>query len=169
MAAVNAGGDVGCDTARRAVKNDFRFRVRLVAMPFLDSVMDGTVAFVSGLIVTLIEFFVCLAIYGVFRHDDLPWRVRVVLYTVATVCMAGKMWLALVAIFPLKEEGNDPESVDDRGGVVTDASIAGPEVERGVAPLEGMRLQPATHTAPALATSSASSGDVKVEDSSEHV
>ncbi|CAM9712751.1 unnamed protein product [Scytosiphon promiscuus] len=51
MIAVRSGDHVGNGTAPNAV-GSFRFRVRLVAMPFLDSVMDGTVAFASGLILT---------------------------------------------------------------------------------------------------------------------
>jgi len=66
-------------------------------MPFLDSVLDGTIAYTAGLLVTLVEFTVCLAIYSFYRHDDLPSCV------VAIGCMVGKMCLALVAIYPLQE------------------------------------------------------------------
>lgn len=53
MAALKSGDDAGYDTARKALK-DFRFRVRMVVMPFLDSVMDGTVAFASGPALTFV-------------------------------------------------------------------------------------------------------------------
>lgn len=143
MAALNAGDDVGYDTARKALK-DFRFRVRLVAMPFLDSVLDGMVAYTAGLLVTLVEFTACLAIYRFYRHDDLPSRVGLVLYVVAIGCMVGKMCLALVAIYPLQDVGG-------RGAVVADESVAG----SGATATKDAGV--------ALATSSAS-GDTKVED-----
>lgn len=68
-------------------------------MPFLDSVMDETVAFVSGLVLTLVEFIACLVIYRLYRDGFITSRVRLVLNAVAVSCMAGKMCLALVAIF----------------------------------------------------------------------
>lgn len=47
---------VGYAEARKAL-GEFRFRVRLVAMLFLDSVMYGMLAFASGLMMlTLVEF-----------------------------------------------------------------------------------------------------------------
>lgn len=55
MAALKSGGHVGYDTARKAL-GDFRFRVRLFTMPFLDSVMGGAVAFGSGLVLNLVGF-----------------------------------------------------------------------------------------------------------------
>ena len=48
-----------------------------------------------------------------YMHDDLPSRVRLVLNMVSISCMVGKMCLALVAMFPLKED------LGDTGGVVT--------------------------------------------------
>ena len=144
MAALRAGDDVGYDAARAALK-DFRFRVRLVAMPFLDSVLDGTVAYAAGLVVTLAEFIACLVIYSFYRDDDLPSGVRLVLYAVAIGCMAGKMCLAVVAIHPLKED------VAGEGGVATGGAVAGSdamatregEVGCEMAPSEGGQLQAA--------------------------
>lgn len=115
MAALKSGGHVGCDTAQKAL-GDSRFRVRLVAMPFLDSVMDGTVAFASGLTLTLVEFIACLVIYRLYRHDDLTSRVWLVLTLVAVSCMVGKMCLALVAIFPLKKNRDGSEDEGDAFG-----------------------------------------------------
>ncbi|CAM9863706.1 unnamed protein product [Ectocarpus fasciculatus] len=119
-------------TAREGL--DFRFRVRLVAMPFLDSIMDETAAFGIALVLTLVEFIVCMVIYHVYKHDDLPSRARLVLVTVASCCMVGKMCLAWVAISPLKMDGGYSESQGDgglgdrRGSAVTDGSVADVEM-----------------------------------------
>lgn len=76
---MKSGGHVGVDTAREALK-DFRFRVRMVAMPFLDSVIGGMVAFASGLTLTLEEFVACLVTCRLlYRDDELPSHVRLVL------------------------------------------------------------------------------------------
>ena len=85
---------------------DFRFRVRLVAMPFLDSVMDGTRAFRSALALTLLEFIISMGIYHGFVEDNLPASARLTLTCLAGGCMVGKMLLAWVAISPLKEDEN---------------------------------------------------------------
>ncbi|CAM9376069.1 unnamed protein product, partial [Ectocarpus fasciculatus] len=106
MAALKSQDDGGWDAARKTLRS-FRFRVRLVAMPFLDSVMDGSVAFASGLALTLVEFIACLALYRSYENDDLTSSVRLVLTVVAVGCMVGKMCLALVAIFPLKKDQDD--------------------------------------------------------------
>ncbi|CAM9460953.1 unnamed protein product [Ectocarpus sp. 6 AP-2014] len=119
-------------TAREVL--GFRFWVRLVAMPFLDSIMDETTAFGIGLGLTLVEFIVCMVIFHVYKHDDLPSRARLVLVTVASCCMVGKMCLALVAISPLKVDGSYSESQGDgvlgdgRGSAVTDGSVADVEM-----------------------------------------
>ncbi|CAM9975435.1 unnamed protein product [Ectocarpus sp. 8 AP-2014] len=108
---------------------DFRFRVRLVAMPFLDSIMDETTAFGIGLVLTLVEFIVGMVIYHVYKHDDLPSRARLVLVTVASCCMVGKMCLALVAISPLKVAVTDGSVADvdmsATTSAVTDGSVVG--------------------------------------------
>lgn len=115
MAALKSGGHVRCDTASEAL-GDFRFRVRLIAMPFLDSVMDGTVAFASGLTLSLVEFIACLVGYRLYRDDDLTSRVRLVLTLVTVSCMVGKMCLAPVAIFPLKKDRDGSERQGDALG-----------------------------------------------------
>ncbi|CAN0027676.1 unnamed protein product, partial [Ectocarpus sp. 4 AP-2014] len=115
-------------TAREVL--GFRFWVRLVAMPVLDSVMDETTAYGIGLVLTLVEFIVCMVIYHVYKHDDLPSRARLVLVTIASCCMVGKMCLAWVAISPLKVDGKYSESQGDgvfgdgRGSAVTNGSVA---------------------------------------------
>lgn len=165
---------------------DNRSRVRLVAMPFLYSVMDGTAPFAFGLMLTLVEFVACLLVYRVFGHDDLPSGVRLTLYVVAICCMVSKMFLALVAISPLKKDRAGSESQDDAVGaggggapsdgegtgcVVTDEIVAGLGVgmtgtkEAGVAdggtPSEGTPLTPAEVLA---LTMGSAIGEAKVED-----
>lgn len=122
LAAAWKSGNLGERDALRKALNDYRFRVRLVAMPFLDSVMDGTVAFGSGLVLTLVEFIVFLATYYSRRDDDLPPRVRSFLTVVAIGCMVGKLWLAVVAIFPLKK---DRDGSEGRGSAVAVAGTGG--------------------------------------------
>ncbi|CAN0029523.1 unnamed protein product [Ectocarpus fasciculatus] len=164
----------------------FRFRVRLVAMPFLDSIMDERTAFRRGLVLTLVEFVVCLVVYHVYKHDSLPARARLVLISVANSCMVGKMCLAWVAISPLKVDvDNSKKSVGggivrgERGSAVTDGAVVGLEmsaleggnVEGGVevtvasesASSKGAQLPPDIF---AVSTSSVlyRPGDVKVED-----
>ncbi|CAN0253914.1 unnamed protein product [Ectocarpus sp. 12 AP-2014] len=152
MVAVKSGGQV------EAVE-DFRFRVRMVAMPFLDSVMDGTFAYASGLMLTLVEFIVSLVMYRFYRDDDLPSSVRLVLNVVAVSCMLGKICLALIAMFPLKEDRDGSRGIGDagenrsttlgRGWVITDDAVISAEMtamEGGkvgceIAPSEGRKLQ----------------------------
>lgn len=111
---------------------DFRFRLRLVAMPFLDSIVDGTVAFGIALALTLVEFVLCLGIYHVYTEDDLTTSARLTLNVLAISCMAGKLCLAWVAILPLKGDGygsnGDQQGAsvrDGPGGAVADESAAG--------------------------------------------
>ena len=177
---MKSGDQVAHDSARKSLK-DFGFRVRLVAMSFLDSGMEGPAAYASGLVLTLAEFIACLMIYRLYRDDDLTSSVRLVLYVAAVGCMVGKTCLALVAIFPLIEEDrNGSESIGastlGRDDIITGESMGGSEVtvwkelkvEREVAPSEGGQRQPATHDVSTLAAGSAS-GDVKLGDSSEAV
>ena len=55
-------------------------------MPFLDSVMDGTLAFARGLTLTLVEFIASLVVYCWYRDDHLTSHVRLVLNVVAGSC-----------------------------------------------------------------------------------
>ncbi len=87
---------------------DFRFRVRLVAMPFLDSIVDGVVAFRNALFLTLLEFILCVATYHAYTEDDLTVTARRTLTSLVGSCMVGKMCLAWGAIFPLKGDGYSP-------------------------------------------------------------
>ncbi|CAM9642738.1 unnamed protein product, partial [Ectocarpus sp. 13 AM-2016] len=96
-----------------------RVRVKLVAMPFLDSVMDGTVAFGLGLVVTLVEFIVCLVIYHLYNDDHLPTNVRLVLTVVALGGVVGKLCLAVLAIFPLRADEEGPGAL---GSAIVESS-----------------------------------------------
>ncbi|CAB1109028.1 unnamed protein product [Ectocarpus sp. CCAP 1310/34] len=80
----------------------FRFRVRIVAMPFIDSILDGTRAFGAGLVLTLVKFVACIVTYHLFSSGHLPPHARWTLTIIAICCMVGKMRLALLAILPLK-------------------------------------------------------------------
>lgn len=93
---------------------DFRFRVRLVAMPFMDSIVDGAVAFRRALVWTLLEFVLCLALYHAYAQDDLSASARRTLTIVVCSCMVGKMCLAWVAIVPLKEIGQSSGRPGDK-------------------------------------------------------
>ncbi|CAB1101416.1 unnamed protein product [Ectocarpus sp. CCAP 1310/34] len=168
---------------------DFRFGVRLVAMPFLDSIMDETTAFGTGLVLTLVEFILCVVIYHVYKHDDLPSGARLVLVTVASCCMVGKMCLAWVTISPLKVDGNysgsqgDGVLGDGRGSAVTDGSVADVEmsavedgkVEGGVeASVTSEAASPKGADGPSATSVVAGSvarspGDVKLEDETDGV
>lgn len=81
---------------------NFKFRVRLVAMPFLDSIMDGTKEFGVGVVLTFLEFVACIAIYNAYGRDILPFPVLQRLAQVAIFAMVGKLVLALAVILPLK-------------------------------------------------------------------
>ncbi|CAN0551228.1 unnamed protein product [Ectocarpus sp. 12 AP-2014] len=80
----------------------FRFRVRIVAMPFIDFILDGTRAFGAGLVLTLVEFVACIVTYHLFSSDHLPPHARWTLTIISICCMVGRMRLALLAILPLK-------------------------------------------------------------------
>ena len=94
--------------ARKAL--DFRFRVRLVAMPFLDSIVDGPVAFGLALGVTLVEFVLCVCMYHELTQDDISASARLTMTIIAISCMVGKMLLAWAAIFPLVSDERGFES-----------------------------------------------------------
>lgn len=136
MAALKSGGQTRCDEGRKALVG-FCLRVRLVAMPFLDSVVDRTVAFASGLML-------------------------LVLNAVAISCMVGKMCSTLVAIFPLGEDVADTGGVVTGDAVAGSDVMAMKEanVECGKVPSEGRQLKPAAHVVSALVASSAS-GDAR--------
>ena len=102
---------------------DFRFRVRFVAMPFIDSILDGTRAYGLGLALTLVEFIACMVVYHLFTNDHLPMNVRCTLTVISSCCMVGKIRLALLAIFPLKENGYGSQrqgGAAAQGGAVAD-------------------------------------------------
>lgn len=89
----------------KAARDEFSragFRVRVVAMPFLDSVVVGEAAFRVSLGLTLVEFVVCTAIYHAFPSSELDSYEQRAFTIIAAACLAGKMLLALLVIVPLK-------------------------------------------------------------------
>lgn len=167
----------------------FRSQLRLVGVPFMDSVMDKRGSYDVGCALTTVEFFVCLIVGNTLSTDytgQAPDDVRRAWSSVAAVCMVGKLLLGCAIVRPFKESvsfgyGQEQQApgvpnTGGRGAVVADESVAGSggtatkeaKVEREVAPLEGGQLQPAAHNVSTLATSTAS-GEVKVEDGLESV
>ncbi|CAN0257943.1 unnamed protein product [Ectocarpus sp. 6 AP-2014] len=114
----------------------FRFRVRIVAMPFIDSILDGTRAFGAGLVLTLVEFVACIVTYHLFSSDHLPSHARWTLTIISICCMVCKMRLALLAIIPLKANERGLQSqgaaaaqgADDVPGGGTDKHSTGTRV-----------------------------------------
>ncbi|CAB1110840.1 unnamed protein product [Ectocarpus sp. CCAP 1310/34] len=128
------------DKARPRKSVTERVRVKLVAMPFLDSVMDGSAAFGLGLVVTLVEFIVCVVIYHLYNHDDLPTNLRLGLYVVASSCMVGKLLLAALAIFPLRADEDGPGIFGSAVASSSGSALGGPsetvgDVDEGVVAL----------------------------------
>ena len=116
------------DAAHKAL--DFRFRVRLVAMPFLDSIVDGTVARGSALALTFVEFVLCVTIYRLYTRDDVSSTARQTLTLLASGCMVGKVLMALVVISSLQLKGyrsGRASFIDEAGSAA--AAVDGFEVE----------------------------------------
>ncbi|CAB1105430.1 unnamed protein product [Ectocarpus sp. CCAP 1310/34] len=162
---------------RKAVRA-FRFRVRFVAMPFLDSILDGAAAFKAGFVLTLVKSIVFMASFLKFSHDDLSDSLRLMLVVVSAGCMLGKMFLAWVAIPLLKEKDSDGAAVEDeRGGEAADSDMTG--VEDGTAngevkeastlselgPKEGTNVPPATNGRSAGSVSGEAKGEENENDS----
>ncbi|CAM9373900.1 unnamed protein product [Ectocarpus fasciculatus] len=103
----------------------FRFRVRIVAMPFIDSILDGTRAFGAGLVLTLVEFVACIVTYHLFSDDHLPPSARLTLTIISICCMVGKMRLALLAILPLKANEHGSQSQGDVAAQGGDGALGG--------------------------------------------
>lgn len=93
-----------------------RVKVRLVATPFLDSILEGERAFKVRLGVTLVEFIACLIASAQLQRDSdaLPSTVRLTFAYVAVGSMAAKMFLAWWLILPLKA-GTRPAAVAEQG------------------------------------------------------
>lgn len=88
--------------AARDEFSDLRFRVRVVAMPFLDSLIGDPAAFAVGLSLTLLEFVVIAVFYHFYPSSELASYERRGFSIIAAACLAGKMLLALLVIMPLK-------------------------------------------------------------------
>ncbi|CAN0120682.1 unnamed protein product [Scytosiphon promiscuus] len=136
---------------------DFRFRVRFVAMPFLDSILDGTRAFGIGLALTLVEFVACIVVYYEFKNDHLPTHVRMTLTVISSCCMVVKLRLAMLAIFPLKEKGYGPRRAGAmavrRGDVANEGGTGMPALEKEDANADGLETAERGIQAASLGTS----------------
>lgn len=94
-----------CSLGRGQEHLRFRSQLRLVGMPFMDSVMDKADSYVLGCAFTTIEFLVCLTIGNTFSTNHAghaPDHVRRAWSYVAVVCMAGKLFLGCVIVRPFK-------------------------------------------------------------------
>lgn len=83
----------------------FRAQLRLVGMPFMDSIMDKAGSYVLGCALTTIEFLVCLTIGNTSSTNHAghaPDHIRLTWSAVALVCMAGKLYLGCVIVRPFK-------------------------------------------------------------------
>ena len=84
----------------------FRSQVRLVGMPFMDSVMDDLRSYDWGCALTTVEFLICMGI-GVFVSTggevQVPADIRRVWCVAAAVCMVGKLLLGFLIVRPFKK------------------------------------------------------------------
>ncbi|CAM9491009.1 unnamed protein product [Choristocarpus tenellus] len=82
-----------------------RSQLRLVGMPFMDSVLDNSCAFKFALLITLVEFVACVLISKFVSDGEdviLPDEPRQIISTVAIVCMVGKLVMAFSFVAPFK-------------------------------------------------------------------
>ncbi|CAM9195962.1 unnamed protein product [Choristocarpus tenellus] len=80
-------------------------QLRLVGVPFMDSVLDSAYTFIVAVLITLVEFVSCILISNiVFNREDvnLPHESHQVISTVAIVCMVGKLVIAFLIVVPFK-------------------------------------------------------------------
>ncbi len=91
----------------------FRSQLRLVGMPFMDSVMDALSSYDSACVLTTLEFMVFVTVGnrpgrlsdGDSKDSDdheLSPRLRLVLTAIAMVLMAGKLFLGCLIVRPFK-------------------------------------------------------------------
>lgn len=90
-------------------KGDERLRVRsqlrLVGMPFMDSVMDAKNSYDAGCILTAVEFLACVTIGNfIYKNEEgeAPRNVRRVWTFIAVAFMAGKLILGFLIVRPFK-------------------------------------------------------------------
>lgn len=118
--------------AIREMAASFRFRVRVVAMPFLDSIIDNRTVFGCGLILTSVEFAIFMFVYHVYpREHELTPNERMAITVAAVCCLAGKTAFALAVITPLKVAviSLDGGSSDVEQGVVNGGGEDEPKIK----------------------------------------
>lgn len=149
----------------------FRSQLRFVGMPFMDSVMDKADSYVLGCAVTTVEFLICVAIGNTVSTDHAghaPDHVRLAWSYLAVVCMAGKLILGWVIVWPFKgnvgfgygqaQEEQAPSGPNASDGSNEDAEQG--EVSR-VAGRRSARVQEDLSSVTRRRGSSAGSGDVE--------
>ncbi|CAB1098500.1 unnamed protein product [Ectocarpus sp. CCAP 1310/34] len=86
--------------AARDEFSSLRFKVRVVAMPFLDSIISQEEAFVVGLWLTDLEFVVYTTLYHVYPSDEVASHDQLVFTIIAAICLL----LARLVMMSLKKE-----------------------------------------------------------------
>lgn len=82
-----------------------RSQLRLVGMPFMDSVMDSVDSYGVGVVLTAAEFLICVLIGNLVSTNEpgqMPDNARQTLTYAAVVCMAGKLVFGCLVIRPFK-------------------------------------------------------------------
>lgn len=85
----------------------FRSQLRLVGMPFMDSVMDRLDSYNVGVVFTTAEFLACVVIGNLVptnKTDNVYDNIRLVWTCVAVGCMTGKLVLTWLIVRPFKRE-----------------------------------------------------------------
>ncbi|CAM9634688.1 unnamed protein product, partial [Pylaiella littoralis] len=85
----------------------YRSQLRLVGMPFMDSIMDALKSYDVGCALTTVEFVIFASISNYFYENEegkAPDSVRRVWTYVAAVCMVGKLALGFLVVRPFKRE-----------------------------------------------------------------
>ena len=94
----------------------FRSQVRLVGMPFMDSVMDALKSYDAGCALTTVEFLAFLAVGNILYTNEegqAPDNVRRVWTYVAVVSMVGKLILGYLIVRPFKRVVGFGSGVDE--------------------------------------------------------
>lgn len=83
----------------------FRAQIRLVGMPFMDSVMDELASYDAACALTTVEFVACVTVSYFFytsEADQVPDRARLVSIYVAVGLMTGKLFFGFLIVRPFK-------------------------------------------------------------------
>lgn len=83
----------------------YRSQLRLVGMPFMDSIMDALKSYDAGCALTTVEFVIFVAISNYFYENEegkAPHSVGRVWTYVAAVCMVGKLAIGFLVVRPFK-------------------------------------------------------------------